>query len=347
VNRSANIPSAAPDTADLWAALEDALAVHLEGPRQVRHLERRPCAYRTSSPLEELNITLDDGKCIGLIFKDLSREAMSEAVRRAKPAFLHDPLREIETYRRILSPARVGTPTYYGAVSDRGAGRYWLFLERVIGPVLCEVGELGVWEEVARWLAGFHTRFAGAAGSLRETVPLLTCDGGCYRLWLRRARDFTDQGNSSRRDVARHALERLARRYEEIIEQLEALPITLLHGEFYASNVLIRQTVAKLRVCPVDWEMAAFGPGLLDLAALTAGKWSEGQRTALALAYRDGLAAAGTQPPAPAALLAALDCCRLHLAVQWLGWSPDWSPPPEHAQDWLGEVAALAEKLGL
>ena len=28
---------------------------------------------------------------------------------------------------------------------------------------------------------------------------------------------------------------------------------------------------------------------------------------------------------------------RLHLAVQWLGWSRDWTPPREHATDWLGE----------
>jgi len=31
--------------------------------------------------------------------------------------------------------------------------------------------------------------------------------------------------------------------------------------------------------------------------------------------------------------------------VRWLGWSPQWSPPPEHAQDWLHEALSLAEKL--
>jgi hypothetical protein len=30
-----------------------------------------------------------------------------------------------------------------------------------------------------------------------------------------------------------------------------------------------------------------------------------------------------------------------------LGWASRWSPPPEHAQDWLGEALGLAEKLGL
>jgi len=32
--------------------------------------------------------------------------------------------------------------------------------------------------------------------------------------------------------------------------------------------------------------------------------------------------------------------------MQWLGWSPDWSPPPEHRRNWLREALRLAEKLG-
>ena len=101
-------------------------------------------------------------------------------------------------------------------------------------------------------------------------------------------------------------------------------------------------------MCPVDWEMAAVGPGLVDLAALTAGGWTADERTALALAYHAALAQAGGPPPArEEEFLTALDYCRLHLAVQWSGWSSGWSPPAEHAQDWLGEALSLAEKLGL
>jgi hypothetical protein len=43
--------------------------------------------------------------------------------------------------------------------------------------------------------------------------------------------------------------------------------------------------------------------------------------------------------------LTALDWCRLHIAVQWLGWSPEWSPPPEHAWNWWEEALHLAEKM--
>lgn len=98
-------------------------------------------------------------------------------------------------------------------------------------------------------------------------------------------------------------------------------------------------------MAPVDWEMAALGPGLVDLAALVAGGWSDEQRTAIAQAYFEAM-----PPPRARAwddFARALDYCRLHLAVQWLGWSPDWSPPRAHAQDWLGEAVRLAEGLGL
>ena len=132
-----------------------------------------------------------------------------------------------------------------------------------------------------------------------------------------------------------------------MVDRLITLPRTLIHGEFYASNILVHKAGDTLRVCPVDWEMAALGPGLIDLAALTAGKWTDPERDALALAYREALQANGSKVSGQDDFLTALDCCRLHLAVRWLGWSREWSPPPEHAQDWLREALCLADKLGL
>ena len=188
-----------------------------------------------------------------------------------------------------------------------------LLLERVEGLALWQIGELEVWRDVARWLARMHARLADRA----DEPHLLRLDGDYFRLWLRRAQAFS------------HGLERIAARYDEVVERLLALPVTVVHGEFYPSNIL----VAGPRICPVDWEMAGAGPGLLDLAALTSG-WPAEERAAIVAAYGD--------VPADA-----LECCRLHLAVQWLGWSPGWSPPPEHAHDWLREAGEAAEALGL
>ena len=97
---------------------------------------------------------------------------------------------------------------------------------------------------------------------------------------------------------------------------------------------------------PLDWEAAGWGPGLVDLAALVSGSWSDQRRGAITDAYRHELGRWKPGPP-PEEFAASLDVCRLHLAVQYVGWSPSWSPPPHQAHDWVGEAVAIADRLGL
>jgi hypothetical protein len=84
--------------------------------------------------------------------------------------------------------------------------------------------------------------------------------------------------------------------------------------------------------------MASAGAGLLDLAALVAGAWSDADRSAIAGSYLRAFPALGSVD---------LDVCRLHVAVQWLGWSPGWVAPPAHAHPWLHEAQELSQRLGL
>ena len=121
-------------------------------------------------------------------------------------------------------------------------------------------------------------------------------------------------------------------------------PRALIHGEFYASNVLVRTDGAQ-QICAIDWEMTAVGPGVVDLAALTSGNWSEDDRRSVEEAYTDGLPERLRREPSEFAI--DLACARLHLAVQWLGWAPGWSPPVEHAQDWLRIAQSAAAELAL
>jgi aminoglycoside phosphotransferase len=244
---------------------------------------------------------------MALLLKDLRRSELDPAARRAKPAFLYDPHRELEAYR-VLADAGLGTPICYDT------GEHWLLLEKVPGVELWQVGEVESWVEAAGWLARFHAYFAG-----RPPVSdhLLCYDRSYFSLWRDRARN-------------RHReLAHVIAGYDRVLEILSGLPVTLIHGEFYASNVL----VAGQRIAPVDWEMAGVGPGILDLAALVSG-WAERDRAAIVAGY--GRFASD-----------ALDAAQLHLALQWLGWSRGWSPPSEHSQDWLAHALSAAERLGL
>jgi Ser/Thr protein kinase RdoA (MazF antagonist) len=338
------------DTAELRGAVEDLLSRHFARRCRIARFEHRRCPFRTCSPIEEIDLALDDGTSLRMLLKDLSQEGLLEGAGRTKPAFLHDPLREIEIYRTLLAEYRLGTPLCYGAITNESVGRFWLLLERVPGLELYQVGEFAAWQHVARWLAAFHSRLASEAVPSARTAHLLKYDGDYYRLWLRRALDFVPAQRQDRR-----GLERLAAGYDRVIERLLALPATIIHGELYASNVLMQETADGLRVCPVDWEMAGIGPGLIDLAALTAGNWKEAEKDALALAYHAEATRAPIASAAEAqlgiaeadAFRSALDHCRLQCAVQWLGWSPSWSPPREHRQDWLREALRLADRIGL
>jgi hypothetical protein len=102
-----------------------------------------------------------------------------------------------------------------------------------------------------------------------------------------------------------------------------------------------------VRIAPIDWEIAGVGPGLLDVAALTIGKWTPAERDALARAYRAAAEAGPAADTLPADFDTALDSCRLHLAVQALGWDPEWRPPAEHRHDWLAESMRIANELRL
>ncbi|MQA73299.1 MAG: phosphotransferase [Solirubrobacterales bacterium] len=316
------------------------LGHQLDG-RRIVGLRRRPYRYATSAPLEEVTVAVEGGEEVALILKDLSRDRLIGDARTAKPKFLHEPRRELETYRRILAPAAIG-PRCHAAVARPGAAGCWLLLEKVPGVELWQMGELAVWERVARWLGEFHGGFAGRLDELRAANPhLLEHTADWFRSWGERA--IAALAGSA--DQRGRALAAALRRYGEVVDPLAGLLRTFVHGELYPSNVLVRRE-RRPGVYPVDWEMAAVGPGAIDLAALVGG-WGPDQRQSLALAYLEGLGAAGGRAPELEELMTDLSRCRLALALQWLGWSSDWLPPREHAHDWLGEALALVGELGL
>ena len=78
------------------------------GLTDVHELSRRPYSYATSAPIEEIRVRRRDGTETALLLKDLSRDRLLGDAQTTQPAFLHQPRREIETYRGILAPAGLG-----------------------------------------------------------------------------------------------------------------------------------------------------------------------------------------------------------------------------------------------
>lgn len=348
---------AEPGTADATALiteLEIGVSRHCGRPRRVERLERRRSPYSTSFPIDELDVSLDSGELLPLVLKDLSWDSLIGDASSVRPHFLHNPRREIDVYQKLLAGRSLGTAACFGVTPIEQPARHWLLLERIHAAKLCHVGELAIWEKAAKWLATFHAKFLSDAASLAQSAPLLAYNQAFYALWPARAEAFLKQ-NASTDSSARSNLIRIIRTYAKESQRMTEPAPTLIHGDFYASNILVRTNLthdggpghACNRICPIDWELAAIGPPLIDLAALTAGNWSDAERNVMVEAYRRSLADAGIIPLPRHEMLENLDWCRLHLAFQWLGWAADWNAPPDQAQNWLAEALLIASRLGL
>lgn len=336
-------------TSDLQAELESLLQNHFKRAGRIVTIDRRPSAYASSFPVERLTVLMSDGSVLEILFKNLSRRALMADAIRAKPSILFNPLREIETYRRILGQSFLGTATFYGAVVDPRRDIYWIFLEWIDGKELYQFGDPDYWKAAARWLIRLHTSSGKLLESVQERVPLIRYDSDFYRQWLTRAKAFSRRGNSLSASGFQRRIDWIEDRYDLVIERLLSLPTTLIHGEYYPSNLLIQTNEARVRVCPVDWETAGIGPGLVDLAALTSGSWEgkESIPTDLVSIYRQGTKESSLSALEGPDFTTALNCCRLHVAVQWLGWSERWQPPPQHKYAWLQEAVRLVEMMEL
>lgn len=309
-------------------------------PYEVRRVDVRPSRYRTSFPLDEVRVLLADGGRLRLLRKNLSLATLRPYAAAAKPAHLHNPHREIDVYRRLLF-AELGTPRLYGADVDDQAERYWLLIEHVTGRELYQVGDLEIWCAAAAWFAHFHAQFLWVpSSSVAAEADLLMHGSDLWDEWIQRAVERGDCDGDARTLEFVQAFVAARRR---VLAVLDSLAPCFIHGDAYASNILVAGGMSSLRVCPVDWESAAVGPALLDVAALTAG-WDDGSGRRIAEAYRDASIDWSTSG-GRADFWTALDACRVLVAIQWLGWAPGWLPPPENRTDWAAAGLAALSRL--
>ena len=303
-------------------------------------LTRRPFAYATSSRLEEIAVCRAGHPPLRLVAKHLGRDAKIEAAQLAKPAALHSAGRELDVYRHILAAADLGTPKLVGGwagADDDGV----IVIERVEGTPLSEIGDFSVWEATARWLARMHARFAYAPQRISASAPGARGALVSYDRELLAARGRRGLQRASEQALGpAEMIVALGARHEYALRALSSATPTLVHGDFYPSNIVVTEE----RIAVVDWELAGIGPAVLDLAALAAGGWDHEQRHDLISAYHDEARGAG-----PVETLTALtrrtDLASLHLALHWVDSPPEWEAPDEHRRDWFGDAIAALDRL--
>jgi hypothetical protein len=279
-------------------------------------------AYTTSFPIHEV-VVADGAEHHRVVVKDLRWGSLSDTARLVKQAHEHDPARELGTYRHLLD-ATWGTARFHAGTWDPAHGTAWMAIEHVQGRELYQWDRGGAWVAAVRWLAGHHRRWSDRAELRRaaSSVPLLRHDRA-------RLEGLATAASAALGDSA----EQVGGAWADAAALLGRQPRTLVHGECYASNVLVGDND---RVAVIDWETTAIGTGWSDLASLVAG-WDRAHRQELLEEYLR--AGAPIEPGADPE--AVLDAARLQLCLQWLGSHDDWTAPDEHRHDWYSEAVGI------
>jgi hypothetical protein len=285
--------------------------------------------YSSSYPAYVVTVALAGGEKLKLFLKDHAYSILAKDDLRLRGR------REHLVYRRLLADADLGQPGFYGSVWDEEEERFWLLLEFVTGTLIrdCEFED---WVTAVRWLGRLQRHFANQLDRLESCDFLAEHDTEFFMSRAERALPATAEFSPR----LGQRLEVLVTGYEEIVKVMVAQPKTLVHGVYRPQNIIVHVPSQPCRVCPTDWERAAIGSPLYDLAFLCDGYESE-DLYRLWDAYGEELARDGGSLPDRDRMRYLTDCVRLHRVMNWLSLSRSRRYPP-------GEVAglvALGERL--
>ena len=226
-SRAARAAGAPRERAPTAASCADALERALGGARgcavAVTALERRPCEYRTSFALEELDVTLEDGTALRLMFKDLSPRLprRGRAARRSPPSCTTRGARSRPTATCSTAPRSAPPPTT-APRSTRRATATGCSSRTSPGPCCGRSASSRCGRRRRAGSRGCTPRCAAAAAGAAGT--LLRYDPTSTAVDRARARVRRAPGNAVARRDARAWCVDLSERYEPVVERLAALP---------------------------------------------------------------------------------------------------------------------------
>lgn len=282
-----------------------------------------------------------------------------------------------EVHRRILETMPLPKPRFYGTSRDPQTSRIGVVVEALEeSESLNEVGGLpsGTWmsaiERLLRWRGPFPCRVALRLAlcplwpfvvtrrqqPFREAMIQAAHWIGRFHAETRRRLTaeplpfLRNYGPEHYRALIRRTLELsaslherfgwlppLCHRCEEFLPATLATDPTVIHGEYYPPNILVRRGV----VYPVDWESAAIAAGEIDLACLTE-KGSPKVERLCRRAYQQARWPEGPPADFEKRLLAA----RIYVLFRELADEPNL-PTDEGALRSMASLRCLAARAGL
>jgi hypothetical protein len=284
--------------------------------------------YASSHPSEVLTLQTPDSKTLTLFCKHGAPPDESWLAHGHRGGLSY----EAEVYRRVLLPLEVTVPAFYGAFHHAAQDEDYLALEQLDDALaVSKWDDSEVMPRAAYWAGTLHAR-AERKLTDNDFRFLNAYDRDYYLGWSSRTLEF-----SRLRSGEGSWLARLCSRYEVLVDLLLAAPRTIIHGEYYPKNILVRWGV----VFPVDWESAALASGEIDLASLIQG-WSPEVICRCTRAYAD----ARWGRDVPNGFSETLTAAQLYWRFRWLGHSVEWSAAEEYGA-LLEELRSFAEDSSL
>jgi len=293
-------------------------------------IERQASRCSSSYASDIVTVKLPGSKKLRMFLKNFGTSYIAKNGMRARRE------RELGAYRDLLAQADLGTARYYGSVWDESQGRFWLLLE-FVDAVPVRYCEFEYWVEAAAWLGRMHGYFS------RHQDRLASCD-----FLLRHSADyFSSVAEVALEAVAQIADDLLARLkkalsgYDRIVTVMASQPLSLVHGAYVPSQILVEQQADGIRICPIDWELAAVGSPLYDLAFFSDG-FQPPKLDRIWEAYRQEAVNRDVFVPDRETMRDVVDCFRLHKVINWLSQSKERAFPEQEVANLVGMAEQFA-----
>ncbi len=327
-------PSLLPDARTLERRLTAALTGDGDSNGQITVLKRTPTHYMSTFPNEIVTCRLPGGRKRRVFIKSGAGCSHYAYGHRGNIRY------EAEVYQRVLQALPEFRPKCLGAHTDPRTGDTVLFLEYADRCVplseacwrrrTCQPGPM---MHTARWLARFHAHHQPRVNE-PSLAFLKRYDAAYYRGWAQRTFEY------ARPLQPRFPwLSELRKCGDAWFAPLLAAAPTVIHGEFFAKTVLVREEKLFL----LDWESAAVAPGEIDLAMLTDG---EGWPAKSIRRWEESYRRVRSPDGAPATFRRTFAAARIYVQFRWLGDRPE-KTVIEKTLWRFDHLRGAAKKLGL
>lgn len=315
---------------DAW--ITRLVAERVGGHDRISGIQHLPFPHMGSYDCERVIVRLRDGSRMALFLKDFARSRLS------KDSPWQRRVRELRVYEDLLEGSGLGAPRYFGSEWDEQGGRYRILLELVDAKVVRQVDERNGVLAVA-WLARMQRHFLDRPEELSAADFLIEHDTAYYES---KARDAERAVVTLAAEHSRRLIRVLAC-YERNTDLMCGPPRCFVHGGYIPWHILVDNRTTPARVCVVDWELAARGHHLYDLAIFTDDA-APPLRKRLCEAY--SVAARRNDLPAHDSSIAHIvECFRLHRVVDWMSRSVEKKFPPAKIEWLLQRAEGLIEAI--